>query len=71
MDDIERVRAWSRVVRGEYLDSPGLQLTQRQAQRLWGLDERLCAGVLQKLVEERFLQQTVDGRYTRTDIGDF
>src|SRR5688572_20900769 len=27
----------------EYLEMPGLRLTRRQAQRLWGLDEETCA----------------------------
>ena len=32
-----------RQVRSEYLEMPGLRLTRRQAQRLWGLDDDLRA----------------------------
>ena len=40
---------------GEYLEMPGLQLTLKQAQRLWGLDEETCARSLAFLVENGFL----------------
>jgi hypothetical protein len=39
----------------EFLEMPGLHLSCRQAQRLWGLDERTCRGLLEYLVEQRFL----------------
>ena len=55
---------WLKIVRGEYLEMPGLQLTQSQARRLWGLNDLECAKVLAALVKESFLRQTKDGRYT-------
>jgi len=37
---------WLDIVRGEYLDMPGLTLTLAQAARLWGRDQAICAGLL-------------------------
>ena len=52
----------------EYVEMPGLRLTRRQAQRLWGLDEDTCAKALQVLVDAEFLRQT-DGMYQRLTAG--
>jgi hypothetical protein len=49
----------------EYLEMPGLRLTDRQAQRLFNLGERDCATVLRRLVERGFLAQRSDGMYVR------
>jgi len=57
---------WLRIVKGEYIEMPGLRLTRSQAQRLWGLDDGVCTKVLATLVRENFLQITGDGRYSRT-----
>jgi len=54
---------------GEYLEMPGLRLTQKQAQRLWGLDEATCAQVLEFLVEVKFLQRSEVGSYARCGDG--
>jgi hypothetical protein len=54
---------------GEYLEMPGLRLRCEQAQRLWGLDERTCAELLDFLVEQRFLQRTESGSYVRLTDG--
>ena len=56
-------------VRAEYLEMPGLRLTVSQAQRLCGIEERLCEMVLDLLVEERFLRRTRDGAYARLTDG--
>jgi hypothetical protein len=40
-----------RRVYSEFLEMPGLRLTRQQAQRLWGLDERTCAALLESLVD--------------------
>jgi hypothetical protein len=61
---------WVGIVRGEYVEMPGLRLTQAEARRLWGLDDRVCAKVLQALVDERFLRITGDGRYVRAVLQD-
>lgn len=52
-------------VQGEYREMPGLTLTEIQAQRLWGLDDRTCALVLSALVEQQFLRRTSAGTYLR------
>jgi hypothetical protein len=57
------------IVRAEFLEIPGLQLTRPQVQRLWGLDDTQCTLVLTGLVETRFLKQKSDGRYIRVDHG--
>lgn len=55
--------------RGEYLEMPGLSLTVRQAQRLWGLDGAACSQVLQGLIEAGFLKRRSDGTYVRQTSG--
>ncbi len=59
-DDLLLQRVYS-----EFLEMPGLRLTCRQAQRLWGLDEQTCLQLLEFLVESKFLCQPVLGIYTR------
>ena len=44
-----------RRVRNDFLEMPGLLLTQPQASRLFGLDADLCEQVLDVLVEMGFL----------------
>jgi hypothetical protein len=52
-------------VYGEFVEMPGLRLTCQQAQRLWGVDEQTCRGLLDLLVEARFLFRSRDGAYSR------
>lgn len=56
-------------IRGEYLEMPGLQLTVKQARRLWGLDEETCARSLDLLVENGFLVRTGRDSYVRLSEG--
>jgi hypothetical protein len=58
-----------RRIRGEFLEMPGLQLTCRQAQRLFGLDERACLTLLDTLVAHEFLVHRPDGTYRRRSDG--
>jgi hypothetical protein len=58
-----------RRVRSEFHDMPGLRLTERQAGRLWGLDQAGCAAVLTTLVESHFLIRMRDGSFMRIDTG--
>lgn len=58
-----------RRIRSEYLEMPGLRLTRRQAQRLWGLDEQTCAQLLDSLTEAKFLHRKDDGTYARLTDG--
>jgi hypothetical protein len=59
------VRELTRRVRAEYLEMPGLRLTERQARRIWNLDERRCEAVLDALVADDFLRRTPDGAFIR------
>ena len=54
-----------RRVHAEYIEMPGLQLTLRQAQRLFGLTTMECAAALDWLTEIGVLARRPDGRYAR------
>jgi hypothetical protein len=54
-------------VRGEFIEMPGLRLTEAQARRLWDLDAAICAWLLETLVNARFLFRTPDGSLMRAD----
>jgi len=51
------VDGWCGLVRAEYLEMPGLQLTARQAQRLWQFDPGICHTVLRRLVDTGVLRE--------------
>jgi hypothetical protein len=53
----------------EFAEMPGLQLTSKQAQRLWTLEERICAQLLNQLVEANFLRRIGPDRYGRASDG--
>jgi hypothetical protein len=53
----------------EYLEMPGLRLTPKQAQRLWGLDEETCAQSLDFLVQAKFLARIGPDTYRRLTDG--
>jgi len=53
-------------VRMEFMEMPGLCLSERQARRLWNIEEATCARILAHLVEERFLTRSRDGAYLRS-----
>jgi hypothetical protein len=59
---IELVTLLTRV-EAEYREMPGLQLTERQMQRLWGLDGGTCAAIVQALVAQGVLRETPTHRY--------
>jgi hypothetical protein len=56
-----------RRVQGEFLEMPGLRLTEAQARRLWGLDAAVCGALLGKLVDAKFLFRTRDGAFMRIE----
>jgi hypothetical protein len=58
-----------RRVQGEFLEMPGLRLTEAQARRLWNLDQASCAALLATLVDAKFLFRTRDGAFMRVDGG--
>jgi hypothetical protein len=49
----------------EYHEMPDLELTPRQAQRLFNLPSELCERALSTLTSSGFLFQTGDGSYVR------
>jgi hypothetical protein len=57
-DLVERIRA-------EFIEQPGLRLTEAQASRLWQLDSVTSRRVLATLIETAFLSRSPDGRYVR------
>ena len=52
-------------VQSEYLEMPGLKLTEAQAGRLWGLEGDTCRAVLATLVRRGFLRRATNGAYVR------
>jgi len=54
-------------IQGEFVEMPGLRLTAVQAQRLWGLERDVCDALLGALVDAKFLSQTRDGAFVRTE----
>lgn len=59
---------WMQLIRAEYLEIPGLALTRRQAQRLWGLPPEVCDSVLDSMVETNFLRRIHGDSFVRADI---
>lgn len=59
------LRELTRRIRAEYVEMPGLRLTERQARRIWNLDEVRCEAVLRALMDAQFLRRTTDGAYIR------
>jgi hypothetical protein len=52
-------------VRGEFNEMPGLQLTEDQAARLWGVEKAACRRIVEMLVDADFLRWTSDGMIAR------
>jgi hypothetical protein len=66
----EQIRASDEMLRrvqGEFLEMPGLRLTEPQARRLWGLDAASCDALLGALIDAKFLFRTRDGAFMRVD----
>lgn len=60
---------WLHLIRAEYLEIPGLHLTEPQVQRLWGLDPVTTEALLSALLDVKFLKRTRHGAYVRVDQG--
>jgi hypothetical protein len=56
-----------RRVQGEFLEMPGLRLSEAQARRLWGLDAASCGALLDALVDAKFLFRTRDGCFMKVE----
>jgi hypothetical protein len=54
-------------IQGEFLEMPGLRLTEPQARRLWGLDAGSCSALLGALIDAKFLFRTRDGAFMRVE----
>lgn len=54
-----------RLIQGEYLQIPSLQLTLEQIQRLWNLELSTTEDVVRELCDRRFLRRTAAGPYVR------
>jgi hypothetical protein len=54
-----------RRAQADFLEMPGLVLTEAQAARLWSFDSALCSTVLEKLVELRFLTRSRHATFAR------
>jgi hypothetical protein len=66
-DPISKLDEILRRIQGEFLEMPGLRLTDAQACRLWGLDTATCAALLDALVTAKFLFRTRDGAVMRIE----
>ena len=56
-----------RRIQGEFLEMPGLCLTEAQARRLWGLEATVCSALLDALIDAKFLFRTRDGAFMRNE----
>lgn len=63
------VTDWVYIIRGEFLEIPGLHLTKPQIQRLWGLDPAMSDALVDTLVAAGFLKRTHKGGYARAGSG--
>jgi hypothetical protein len=54
-----------RRAQAEFMEMPGLQLTEAQAARLWAFDSVLCSAVLSELVASQFLVRTRRNLFAR------
>ncbi len=52
------ISTWLTRIEAEYREMPGLQLTGRQMQRLWGLDRQTCEVIVEVLVNRGVLCET-------------
>ena len=63
----ERTQAVAERILAEYRATQGLQLTLWQTQQLWRLDVTECDAVVKTPVEARFLRESRDGAFVRTE----
>ena len=61
------IARWLELIRAEYREMPGLQLTGPQARRLWGLDDITCSALLTRLLNTKFLTRNRSGAYISAD----
>jgi len=61
-------RSCIKVIRDEYVEMPGLSLTEAQVERLWNLTSDIAETLLQELQRAHFLRLTQKGTYVRADL---
>ena len=59
---------WVRLIQSEFGEMPGLQLSKRQAQRMWSLDSPTADAIFDALEEAHFLRRTSNNLYARADV---
>jgi hypothetical protein len=69
VEETSGVARWLELVQAEYREIPGLHLTKRQVQRLWGLDAVTCDALIEALESVKFLRRTARNGYVRADLG--
>ena len=57
------------LIRAEYVEMPGLSLTEPQVERLWNLTSDIAETLLEELERMHFLRLTKKGTYVRADLG--
>ena len=62
------VCACMNLIRAEYVEMPGLSLTEPQVERLWSLTSDLAETLLEELERVHFLRLTKKGTYVRADL---
>lgn len=55
-------------IKGHYLEMPGLSLTPKQAQRLYGLEPAVCEVLFEALEDARFLRRRANGTFVRCEL---
>jgi hypothetical protein len=63
-----QLQDWLRMIRAEFEEMPDLQLTQTEAEKLWGLEPLLAEALLGALVSAGFLRLTRRGAYARDEF---
>jgi hypothetical protein len=63
---VQGLEAAVRRAEAEFLEMPGLKLTEAQAARLWSCDADVAGAVLTRLTESLFLTRTRTGAFCRT-----
>lgn len=54
---------WLELIRAEYREMPGLNLSKTQMQKTWGLDAFVCDALVGALVAAQVLRRTLGGSY--------
>jgi hypothetical protein len=56
------IENWATQIESAFREMRGLQLTERQLQRLWPLDARTCQAVVKSLVSRQVLVKDIETR---------